>query len=708
MPISIHGEFAGTAKVFRQTVVEEPLLILASLVAVYIVLGVLYESLTQPITILSTLPSSGVGAVLALLLFGQQFTLIALIAVILLIGVVLKNAIMMVDVALETQRHGKERAAEAIHAACILRFRPIMMTTIAAMLGALPLAVMTGQGSEMRQPLGIAIVGGLFISQILTLYTTPVVYIYLDRFHLWVKRTFRRNKRNVPSAAGAATMSRGRGARPLVTAACALALSACAVGPNYHRPAAPPAPAFKEAQGWTPATPAQISSEQWWMVYDDPVLSSLEQQVEVSNQNLKAAVAVLLRRPRGCGGRPGALLPEHRARGGRNAQRRLRQPRRWPHRLCRGFRLLRFRASRPLAIAPSTTRTRAPAGIWTSGARSAASSRAMRPRHRRARRMWPRRASRRRRPWRRITSSCAPRRRSCGCSRPRCRTIRSLCRSRRTVSMRVWRRSPMSTRRARSSRPSSRRRTRWSSTRAKLEHAIAVLIGKAPAELAVAQGEFAATVPVAPAGLPSQLLLRRPDVAAAERDVESANAQIGVAESAWFPSLTLSGSFGYESSSLSKLIRASNSVWSFGPSFAETLFNGGATIAQIRENRALYDSAVATYRQTVLTAFQQVEDDLATLDHLQTEYAQQEEAVADAERSETLTLNQYKAGVADYASVLTAQTARLNSQITALNVQSQRLVASADLIDATGGGWNSAQLRAHDDGITQTLKSTVQ
>jgi multidrug efflux pump len=204
VPISIHGEFAGTAKVFQQTIMEEPLLILASLIAVYIVLGVLYESLTQPITILSTLPSSGVGAVLALLICGQAFTLIALIAVILLIGIVLKNAIMMVDVALETQRSGRESPADAIHAACMLRFRPIMMTTLAAMLGALPLAVMTGQGSEMRQPLGIAIVGGLFISQILTLYTTPVVYIYLDRFHLWVKRTFRRRPRHLPAPSSGA------------------------------------------------------------------------------------------------------------------------------------------------------------------------------------------------------------------------------------------------------------------------------------------------------------------------------------------------------------------------------------------------------------------------------------------------------------------------------------------------------------------------
>ena len=191
VPISVHAGFAGTAKVFQQTALEEPLLVLASILVVYVVLGILYESLVQPITILSTLPSSGIGAVLALLLFGEPFTLIALIAVILLIGIVLKNAIMMVDVALETQREHDETAGEAIHAACMLRFRPIIMTTVAAMLGALPLAVMTGQGSEMRRPLGIAIVGGLFISQILTLYTTPVVYIYLDRLRLWVKRVAR-------------------------------------------------------------------------------------------------------------------------------------------------------------------------------------------------------------------------------------------------------------------------------------------------------------------------------------------------------------------------------------------------------------------------------------------------------------------------------------------------------------------------------------
>ena len=205
VPISVHGEFAGNARLFRKTVAEEPLLIVASLVAVYIVLGVLYESLAQPITILSTLPSSGVGAVLALLVFNRPFSLIALIGIILLIGVVLKNAIMMVDVALVAQRTERAEAARAIHEACLLRFRPIMMTTIAAMLGAMPLALMTGQGSEMRQPLGIAVVGGLAISQVLTLYTTPIVYIYLDSFRLWFARTFTRRGRSAQPAEGIAS-----------------------------------------------------------------------------------------------------------------------------------------------------------------------------------------------------------------------------------------------------------------------------------------------------------------------------------------------------------------------------------------------------------------------------------------------------------------------------------------------------------------------
>jgi multidrug efflux pump len=167
-------------------------LILYALAAVYIVLGVLYESYIHPITILSTLPSAGAGAVLALRLFNTEFSIIALIGVILLIGIVKKNAIMMIDFALDAQRREHRQPEDAIYTASLLRFRPIMMTTMAAMLGALPLAFGSGDGAEMRQPLGISIVGGLIVSQVLTLYTTPVMYLYLDRFGRWASRVWSR------------------------------------------------------------------------------------------------------------------------------------------------------------------------------------------------------------------------------------------------------------------------------------------------------------------------------------------------------------------------------------------------------------------------------------------------------------------------------------------------------------------------------------
>ena len=194
VPASIHGNFQGTAREFQRSLANEPLLILAALIAVYIVLGILYESFVHPVTILSTLPSAGVGAVAALLLFQTEFSVIALIGVILLIGIVKKNAIMMIDFALDAERTQKLSTREAIYQACILRFRPIMMTTMAAMLGAVPLAIGFGEGSELRRPLGIVIVGGLLVSQMLTLYTTPVVYLYFDRFRLWSKGVWdRRN-----------------------------------------------------------------------------------------------------------------------------------------------------------------------------------------------------------------------------------------------------------------------------------------------------------------------------------------------------------------------------------------------------------------------------------------------------------------------------------------------------------------------------------
>jgi multidrug efflux pump subunit AcrB len=196
LPSDIHPTFQGNAQAFQSSLSSQPWLILAALVAVYIVLGMLYESYIHPVTILSTLPSAGVGALLALMAFHSELTVIALIGIVLLIGIVKKNAIMMIDFALEAERSGKT-PEESIYQACLLRFRPIMMTTMAALFGGLPLALAAGTGAELRRPLGISIVGGLMVSQALTLYTTPVIYLYMDRLQQRLRR-----RKHVPAIPG--------------------------------------------------------------------------------------------------------------------------------------------------------------------------------------------------------------------------------------------------------------------------------------------------------------------------------------------------------------------------------------------------------------------------------------------------------------------------------------------------------------------------
>ena len=479
-------------------------------------------------------------------------------------------------------------------------------------------------------------------------------------------------------------------ARPLVAAAVCASLSACAVGPNYHRPAAPPSPLFKEARGWVPATPAKIVPAHWWSIYHDPVLSRLERRVAVSNQTLKAAVAAYYAAREAAGVTRGTLFPsinlgasQTRSGGGAATQ----------------FTFGGARTANQAGVAASWDIDlwgRLRRELQSANAQAQASAADVAAAQLSAQAVLAedyfqlRAAEQQLRYLKlavkddKVSLRIAQNRVEAGVT-----TLADVYSARTTLES------------------TKSQEDTAKLTRANLEHAIAVLMGEAPSQLTLRYGRLAATVPVVPAGVPSRVLLRRPDVAAAERAMASANAQIGVAEAAWFPSLTLSGSYDFDSSMLSSLIRASNAVWSFGPSIAENLFNGGSTLAQTREARAAYDEAVANYRQTVLNAFQQVENDLATLRYLQSEYAEEQQAVQDAKRAEALTLNQYKAGVADYATLLSAQTARLTAEITLVSLQSQRLVASVDLIDAVGGGWSSSQLRRRNDGVHATLGSTV-
>jgi NodT family efflux transporter outer membrane factor (OMF) lipoprotein len=478
----------------------------------------------------------------------------------------------------------------------------------------------------------------------------------------------------------------------------AVALTACAVGPNYHRASAPPSPAFKAGQGWAPATPAQVTNQRWWSIYDDPTLSKLEEQVEVSNQNVKEAVAnyyaareavavdrsgflpdisagLTATRSGGSGAYNGAVSGFISSGSTRRTVYELDASGSWDLDI---WGKLRREVEGAVATAQADAADIAAARLSAQNTLAAdyfqlrAAEQEMRILKTTVQEY-------------KVSLKIAQNQVNAGTA-----TLADVYSARTQLENTVAQENSVEL------------------TRDEMEHAIAVLIGKAPSQLAIPQGEFTATVPVVPAGVPSQLLLRRPDIAASERAMQSTNAQIGVAEAAWFPSLTLTGSYGYESSSLATLVRASNDVWSFGPSLAETVFNAGATYFQTKEERALYDSSVASYRETVLTAFQQVENDLATLRHLETEYAQDEAAVVDAQKSAALTLNQYRAGTVAYTSVIVADGTLFTAQITALNVQSERLVASADLVDAIGGGWDSAQLETRDYGVTETLKSTVQ
>jgi NodT family efflux transporter outer membrane factor (OMF) lipoprotein len=470
--------------------------------------------------------------------------------------------------------------------------------------------------------------------------------------------------------------------------ALALALAVaggCAIGPNYHRPAAPVPQRYKEAEGWKPAEPREAASgSPWWSVYNDTTLDELEKQIDISNQTLKASEAAWRQAV--------ALVSQSRA-----------------------------QLFPTIGVAASATRSGGPGGrsgatgtgttvtasthptnqfdvnangswdldIWGKIRRTLESSVAS------AQASEAELAAARLSAQATLASDYIQLRIADEQKQLLDQTVEAYTRSldiaQNQYKVGVVAKADVITAEAQLDSAQSQQ-IGIGVTRALLEHAIAVLIGKAPGDFSLPPATLGATVPVVPIGVASALLERRPDVAEAERRMAAANAQIGVAVAGFFPDLTLSGSYGFASTVAAGLVKAPNNLWSVGANASDALIDFGARWAQVRGARAAYDGAVASYRQTVLTAFEQVEDELATLRILEQQFDIQQKTVQSANLSLQLTLNQYRAGTVAYTSVVTAQTIALGDAEQLLTIRQNRLTASVALIQALGGGWSAAAL----------------
>jgi NodT family efflux transporter outer membrane factor (OMF) lipoprotein len=450
-----------------------------------------------------------------------------------------------------------------------------------------------------------------------------------------------------------------------------LMLSSCAIGPDYHRPPPVEAASFKEAEGWKPAEPKEVASgEAWWSIYDDPLLDGLERDVDVSNQNLKAAEAAYRQAQALVSEARAGYFPTVGASAAATRQRSVSPT--FGSSISNDF-TLGVQASWVPDVWGKIRRT-----VEASAANAQASSADL--------------AAARLSAQASVATDYFQLRAADELKSVLEQTVAAY-----QHSLEITQNQYEAGVVAQTDVISAETQLEGTQAqlinvgvqRADLEHAIAVLTGRAPSAFAIAPAPLTRSVPVIPAGLPSALLERRPDIAASERQVAQANAQIGVAIGGYYPDLTLGGSFGFASQTLDTLLHAANRVWSVGPSLSGTLFNGGLTKAQVEAARATYDQQVATYRQTVLTAFQQVEDQLAALRILEQQANVEDVAVRSAREAVRLTLNQYEAGTVAYTSVVTAQAIQLADEQEVLTVLGNRLTASVALIAALGGGWQA-------------------
>jgi NodT family efflux transporter outer membrane factor (OMF) lipoprotein len=463
-------------------------------------------------------------------------------------------------------------------------------------------------------------------------------------------------------------------------------LGACTVGPDYVRPTADAPAAFKEMEGWKTAQPRdQEIRGKWWEAYHDPLLNELEEQVSVSNQNLVQAAAQF-RQAR-------ALVQEARSgylptvSGGASVT-RSQSP--------AGFINQNQNVN---ARGPGTSYRLSLDAVWeldvwgrvrrtvesnNAGAQaSAADLQALRLsiQAELAQNYFQLRALDAQKQLYDDTIAAYQRSLTLTENQYRAGIVAKVDVIQGQTQLKTTQAQALDI----------------GVQRAQLEHAIALLVGKPPSNYALAVAPLTASPPALPVGIPSSLLERRPDIAAAERRMAAANAQIGVAEAAYYPSLTLSASGGFQSSSFSNWLTAPSRFWSLGPALAQTLFDGGLRRAQTNQAIAAYDANVAGYRQTVLTGFKEVEDNLVALRILEEEAAIQDEAVQNARQSVALTINQYKAGLVSYLNVVIVQASALNNERTAVDVLNRRLAASVLLVKALGGGWDASELPTPDE-----------
>jgi len=466
--------------------------------------------------------------------------------------------------------------------------------------------------------------------------------------------------------------------RSALSLAVVTALAGCMVGPDYVRPTAPTPAAYKEAAGWKVAQPADDAPRgAWWEAFNDPDLNALEAQVDISNQTIAAAAARVREAASATDAARAALWPVVGVTGSaqrnsvsssnssgsnssnRNTSYNIDFGASWEPDLWGGIRR-NIESNRDLAQASDADLAAARLSVQATLAQTYLLLRVQ-------------------------DAQIELLRQTVAAYE------RSLQLTRNQYAAGIIARGDVA--QAEAQLKSTQAQVFDATiTRAQLEHAVAVLVGKPPAELSIAPRELVAVFPDVPLAVPSALLERRPDVAAAERRAASANAQIGVAQAAFFPALTLSANGGLQSSVIGSLLSLPNRYWSLGAQLAQTLFDAGLRSAEKTQAIAKYDETVANYRSTVLTGFQEVEDNLIALSLLEQEAAVQDAAVAFARESAAIALNQYKAGTANYLAVVVLQANALNSERTSLGILGRRLTASVGLVKALGGGWNATSL----------------